>query len=258
MLYPDWTNPPEETVSTYDGQPQGGQAFPPPPSYGVPPQSQPPNVFGDAPPPPPSPGGVAPPAPAAPSGGQKKASGLVGIVVLVLIAGAVFGINWFTSRNDISKAGVGACATFDESADEPYKKADCSDAAATFVVLKIVNGDEECKDVAGAERSITKEGGGEICFGVKGVDPATSINVAQVGDCLTIVGNDAVRTACSSSDATHKVLKRLTDVSKLALKDPCEDVADYTSSYSWTWTTQGGTVNIPSMRNDVVLCLGDL
>ena len=165
------------------------------------------------------------------------------------------------NRNNIDNASVGDCATYDESADQPYEKADCADSAATYQVLKIVSGGEECKDVAGAERSITKEGGGEICFGLKGVDPATAINVAKEGDCLAVVGNDASRTDCSSADATHEVLKRLTDVPKLDLSldggGPCDDVDGATSTYSWTWTTEG-TISVPSLNHDVVLCLADL
>ncbi len=262
-------------MSTNDGQPEGGQAFPPSPTYGVPQQSQPPGgPFGKAPPPPapmgyppppapmgyvpppPGMGGAPMPAPAAPSGGKKKLSGLISVIVLVLIGGGIFAANYFTSRNDIDNAGVNDCAIYEEGADTPYKKADCSDAAATFVVLKIVNGDEECKDVAGAERSITTDGGGEICFGLKGVDPATSLNVAQEGDCLAVVGNDATRADCSSADATHKVLRRLTDVSTAAA-DPCEDLEDYTDSYSWSWVSDSGP-DLSSLRSDVLLCLTQL
>ena len=81
--------------------------------------------------------------------------------------------------------------------------------------------------------------------------------MAKEGDCLTVVGNDAIRTECTSADATHEVLKRLTDVSKISVNDPCEEVPDYTGSYSWSWTTEG-TVSIPSTTYDVVLCLSEL
>ena len=245
-------------MSTYDGQPQGGQAFPPSPTYGVPQQGQPPtNPFDKVPPTPPTlPGGIPAPAPAAPPSGKKKASGLVAIVLLVLVGGGIFAANWFTGRNDIDRASVGDCATYEKGASSPYKKADCADTAATYVVLKVVSGDEECKDVAGAERSISKDGGGESCFGLKGVDPQTSINVAKEGDCLAVVGNDAHRASCDSPDATHKVLRRLTDVSTAA-KDPCEDLQEYTDSYSWSWVSETGP-DLSSLRSDVLLCLSQL
>jgi hypothetical protein len=242
-------------LSTTDGQPQSGQAFPPQ-TYGIPQQSQPPaNPYGDVPPSSPPAGGLPDPAPAPKSGGM-KARGIASVIVLVVIGAVLFAINWFTSRDDITNASVGDCATYEEGAEEPYTKADCNDAAATFVVLKVVDGDEECKDVPGAERSISKDGGSEICFGIKGVDPNTSINVAQEGDCLAVVGNDAVRTECTSAEATHEVLRRLTDVSTAAT-DPCEDLEAYTDSYSWSWVSDTGP-DLSGLRSDVLLCLSQL
>jgi hypothetical protein len=248
-------------VSTTDGQPPGGPAyppgpaFPPGPTYGVPPQNQPPTSPFGAPPPTVS-GGAPLPAPSAPPAGGKKASGLISIVVLVLVAAGIYGVSWFTHRNDIDKAAVGDCATYDTGKDSPFAKADCSDAAATYVVLKQVGSSKECIDVAGAERSISIKGG-YFCFGLKGVDPATSINVAAVGDCLKVVGNDATRVPCTAPEATHKVLKRATDVVKSPTTDPCDSEKATDAEYGWSWHSDDG-IDLSGLKTDVVLCLAEL
>jgi hypothetical protein len=112
-------------------------------------------------------------------------------------------------------------------------------------------------DVAGAERSLSVADD-YLCFGIKGVDPQTSINVAKVGDCVNVVGDDAKRTPCSASDATHKVLKRATNVSKVpGTPDPCDGADETDSEYGWSWRSDDGP-DLSSLRTDVVLCLAEL
>jgi hypothetical protein len=169
----------------------------------------------------------------------------------------LYGINTFLKRNDIDKASVGDCVSYSAGKSDPYQLADCSSADATYVVLKIAKGGEQCKTVAGAERSKSIDGG-EVCLGLKGVDPATAINVAKLGDCIAVVGNDASRVACNSPKATHKVVKVLSNVSKVSVgKQPCDDVPEATASYGWAWQTTIGNSTISAPVYDVVLCLAD-
>jgi hypothetical protein len=179
-------------------------------------------------------------------------------VAAVALVAALFGINSFLHRNDIDKASVGDCVSYDSGRSDPYAVADCSNADAKYVVLKIVKGNEQCKTVAGAERSKTLSDG-EICLGLKGVDPNTAINVAKLGDCIEVVGDDASRVPCSDPKATHKVLKVLTNVRKTTVgAQPCDDVPKATASYGWAWSTTIGDATLSSQTYDVVLCLGDV
>jgi hypothetical protein len=192
-----------------------------------------------------------------PKKGTRLRSVLILIATLVAIA-ALYGVNAYLKRDDISKAAVGDCASYNSSKSDPYKLTDCGSADAKYVVLKIVKGGEQCRTVAGAERSTTVEAG-EVCLGLNGVDPNTAVNVAKLGDCIAVAGNDASRVPCGSPKATHKVLKVLNNVSNLngVGPDPCEDVSDATASYGWTWQTTIGGATISAPVYDVVLCLGD-
>ncbi|MGH2628340.1 MAG: LppU/SCO3897 family protein, partial [Anaerolineales bacterium] len=189
--------------------------------------------------------------------GKKKKGGFGGLIVLVLVAGAIFGGSWFLNRDNIDKAAVGDCVAVDESdTEDPFSIADCADAASSLKVLKLISGSsEKCKDVPGASQSTTGDGV-EVCMGDKDVDPATAVNAAKEGDCLAISGNDAKKVDCASPEAENKVLKRLTDVSDFEVKNACSDVKDATASYSWKWETKNSVINIPSLSTDVVLCLG--
>jgi hypothetical protein len=178
-------------------------------------------------------------------------------VLLVLTAlGCVFGVNAYLKRNDIDKAAVGDCASYDPTSKEAFQLTDCANRNAAYKVLKIAKGGEQCKTVAGAERSKAISGG-EVCLGLNGVDPNTAINVAQPGDCVSVAGDDASRVACDSPRATHKVLKVLNNVSKASAgPKPCEDVPGVVASYGWVWQTTLGDTTISAPVYDVVLCLG--
>ena len=283
-------------MSTND--PTYGQGYPPAGggSYGQPPQyPQQPGQYPPPPgqylpsgqyPPPPAPGQYQPPgqqlpgqyapptgqpAPAAPAYTvpgpppelKKKGGGRgwVSIVVIVLLLGGVYGVRWYLNRDSIDNAKAGNCVAFDESdKTDPFTIADCGNADAKYVVLKVIGSSEHCKTVAGAERSQNIDGGKQVCLGIKGADPEAAVNVAKVGDCLAVTGDDAVRVPCSNPKATHKVLKLLTDVSRGSrlpnVKGPCDDVPGVVAEYSWDWQTDGVSSSLQSLSDDVVLCLG--
>jgi hypothetical protein len=245
----------------YAPPPAPGQYAPPP----APGQYPPPAVPGQYPPPPgqyppPPPGQYPPPMPGAPTDlapkKKSKARPLIGLaVLLVIIVVAVIG-SLVLNRNSIDKASAGDCASYDSSnSDSPFKKVDCTDASAQYTVLKVIGDKDRCQDIAGAERSITS-GSNQICFGKKGVNPDTAVNVAKAGDCLSIKGDDAIRVACGTPDATHKVLKRLTNISDATVSNACDDVDGSVGAYTWSWQTEDG-LSLPSLTDDVVLCVGD-
>jgi hypothetical protein len=184
-----------------------------------------------------------PPAPARRS--RPVMIGGIGVAVLLAVVGAAVAVSRLADRNDLA---VGDCAVLEGVA---FEKADCADSAAGYVLLEIVS-DTDCVEVAGAVRSVAVDGA-EFCFGDKGVDPATAINGAREGDCVTLRGNDARRTPCTSSEATHIVRRRATDVPAVAVEQACAGVDDPDMSYGWSWSNVE-TGREPT-RYDVLLCL---
>jgi hypothetical protein len=179
---------------------------------------------------------------------------------LLLVAGAVLGAMHLLP-GAIDNAQVGDCASFDRSNPQsPYATVRCGSSAAAFVVLGVIDGEGSCRDVAGATRStISTETGGrrEVCMGPKNVDPATAVNVAQVGDCLTGATGQERRVPCDDPTATVKILKRVNDLSTLQVPTACDNVPGATSVYSWTWDSDDGTGPAQaSYQTDAVFCLG--
>jgi hypothetical protein len=256
---PPQYQPPAPPPGQYGPPPQYQPPAPPPGQYGPPPQYSPPPAGGPVPPAPlqfPGPPGPFPGAPAAKKAARRRS--ILSLVAIAALLLGLYGVNSYLKRNDIGKAAVGDCVSYTSGNSDPYKLADCSNADATYVVLKIAKGGEQCKTVAGAERSKSIDSG-EVCLGLKGVDPNTAINVAKLGDCIAVVGNDASRVACNSPKATHKVVKVLNNVSKVSVgKQPCDDVPNATASYGWAWQTTIGGSTISAPVYDVVLCLADV
>jgi hypothetical protein len=94
----------------------------------------------------------------------------------------------------------------------------------------------------------------------KDVEPATAVNVAKEGDCLSLQGSKAQRLDCAAPEARYKVLKRAIDVSNImgnGANNACASVRGTESVYSWNWESSNRTFrNIDRMSVDVVLCLG--
>jgi hypothetical protein len=202
------------------------------------------------------------PPPGAPGALQpQKKSGLTRIIVLVVIVAVGLGLTWFLNRDKVTNAKVGDCISVQGAeADAEYKIVDCTDAGATLKVLKVSDSSDDdaaCKNEAGATASY-EEGSKAVCMGDKNANPAEAVNVAKDGDCLAVEGQDAKRVACDSPGANTKVLKRLENVSTINEDKACDAVEGYTAIYTWTWKSYGGTVNLPSLTDDVVLCLGDM
>jgi hypothetical protein len=101
-----------------------------------------------------------------------------------------------------------------------------------------------------------------MCLGEKGVDPKTAVNVAKEGDCLFLEGEpysvrDPKRLDCADPEAIFRVLKRLSDVSKLGIgPGPCAAVPGTVRTYSWNWRDLDPAYPLSDLTIDVVLCLG--
>jgi hypothetical protein len=208
-----------------------------------------------------------PPAPEK-KGPQKRAErrprrwGLLLVPVVVLAVGAALA-SWFLLPSSIDNAQVGDCASFDRSNPQsPYAAVRCGSSAAAFTVLQVINGEGNCRDVAGATRSTIKTDGNnrrEVCLGPKTADPATAINVAQVGDCLTGTRGQERRVPCTDPTATLKILERFNNVSTIQVSTACNRVPNAISVYSWTWDSDDGTgPAMASYQTDAVFCLGSI
>jgi hypothetical protein len=90
------------------------------------------------------------------------------VPVVVLAVGAALA-SWFLFPSSIDNAQVGDCASFDRSNPQsPYAAVRCGSSAAAFTVLQVINGEGNCRDVAGATRSTIKTDGNnrrEVCLG---------------------------------------------------------------------------------------------
>jgi hypothetical protein len=183
-------------------------------------------------------------------------------LAVVLTTGAV-GLAVLLTPGAINNARPGDCASFDRSnPQDPYATVRCGSSAAAFTVLQVVEGEANCRDVAGATRSTTSTDGNvrrEVCMGPKDVDPASAVNVAQVGDCLTGTAGEERRVPCGDPTATAKILERFDDVSTIQVATACDQVPGANSVYSWTWDSDDGTGPAQaSYQTDAVFCLGPI
>jgi hypothetical protein len=187
---------------------------------------------------------------------------LVVPVIAVLALGTAF-VTFYVLPGSIENADVGDCASFDRShPQQPYAVVRCGSQQASLTVLDVLDGNGSCRDVAGATRSTVSTAGNnryEVCMGPKCADPATAVNVAQVGDCLTGTTGQEKRVPCTDPSARLQILKRLNHVSTTEVSTTCNGVPDATSVYSWTWDSDDGTgPAIASFQTDAVFCLGPI
>lgn len=186
---------------------------------------------------------------------------LVPLGVAVLVGVMLGGL--YLLPGSIDKAKPGDCAAFDRSrAQNPYSTVRCGSSAAAFTVLRVIDGDGTCRDVAGATRSTISTDSNirrEVCMGPRDVDPASAINVAQVGDCLTGTTGQERRVPCTDPTATVKILERINNVSNTQVNTACDEVSGADSVYSWTWDSDDGTGPAQaSYQTDAVFCLGSI
>lgn len=203
----------------YGQQPYGQQPPPPygqqqPPPYGEqqpPPYGQPSTPPHGQPaaqnyPPPPPPGAQdypPPPAPGAPpKRSNKKVFIIIGIVVVVLIAGFI--VVRALNKNAPDKANAGDCikvnSATEKSAD--VEKIDCNDKIAVFKVAKKLGNDTDQCPTPDYEK-YTQSGGGTdfaLCLMLNGKE----------GDCFANFDDPAKRARVDCSQAEVKVLKVVT------------------------------------------------
>jgi hypothetical protein len=183
------------------------------------------------------------------------------LVPILLVALGWFGLPYLHgSTTGIGAAAVGACAVDTNPARaDGVEVRDCSDPAATLVVLAQVDGAADCFTVAGVvlETSIDLPHK-RTCLGTKGADPYRSINTAAAGECLIDSGRE--RTTCTAPDAAHRILKRIDGVANAAVDAACDAVPGTESSFSRGFAEtrsvstfgSGGATDTPT---SVVFCL---
>lgn len=181
----------------------------------------------------------------------------IGPLASLLVIGALVGGAYLFSPGG---AQVGDCLRVDETDTEsPYSFGDCADPATTFTVLQLVTEQgPDCRRVPGAVRSTTQfatDETWELCLGEKGVDPSTTINVAQRGDCLTGGSGPLRRVACDDPTAAFTILERVDNVSELDEPTACDGVPSATTSYSWDWEQESGPLAGFDPAIDAVFCL---
>lgn len=181
---------------------------------------------------------------------------VVGILVALVLVGG------FTACSGPASAQAGDCVA--PADDTSYEKVDCA-GAPLKVLERIDGGDADCTTVAGVTESFT-DGDAEysLCLGPLDTDPATAINVAQVGACLTGIdarsgtaSDDVRQIDCADPSAGAQVLSRDEDVFDIGT-GPCDDVPGSTAGYSWSLNQTSSTGPVtPTINNtDVQFCLG--
>ncbi|WP_232667689.1 LppU/SCO3897 family protein [Pseudonocardia sp. TRM90224] len=178
----------------------------------------------------------------------------------IIVIGAGFVIYRFVATaNGISGAEVGACAAIvGTGSSASYEVRDCGDPQATLTVLAQLPRAGDCRTVAGAEQSTVDGRYAKLtCFGPKGVDPATSLNTAAAGECLTETG--AERRPCSDPAAAYTILKRVDAVAEDAVDRSCDGVEGATGLFpmGWTESSEVAGVEVSNGKTDyTVLCVG--
>ncbi|TWF77195.1 hypothetical protein FHX44_113100 [Pseudonocardia hierapolitana] len=167
----------------------------------------------------------------------------------------------------LAGGGLTACSTGPETGDcvekseDSYVKADC--AASTLRVLeKLDDFSGDCIAVAGVTESFSDSGSDStLCIGPRDVDPASAINVAKEGDCVTgaAANSEARKVDCADPGAETVVLRRIEDATTIAGIDQCSDVPGTSTSYSWDMVTTGdqnGLGSLDGLAADLLFCLG--
>jgi hypothetical protein len=154
----------------------------------------------------------------------------------------------------INVAQPGDCVAGVET-NSDVRTVDCADPTAESVVLERIQdastlsfGGDDCSSVPGASSSyswdmVTTSGGsmnlGAIeglsvdllfCLGPAGVDPSTSPDTAQTGDCLAVTSGDPgyAKVDCADRSATYRVVERV-DNAILGVEVACASAPDATS-----------------------------
>lgn len=180
---------------------------------------------------------------------------LLAMLPLALLASACSGL---------SSLEPGDCAKRNE--DGSFSPADCSEQGADYRVLaRIEDNTQNCYDVPGVTNRY-RSGDVDLCFGHRNVDPATAVNVAQPGDCLSEIDRTPTRPGqqsesprqtvrrvdCASSEAVYRVINRLQASNLLNFNDECADTPGTTATYTW-WLHDDEA--IAGIQNQIVFCL---
>ena len=181
---------------------------------------------------------------------------------LVVPALLVVVLAWgLTACSGPASAQTGDCV--ERSGDDSYVAVDCSTAQ-----LRVLERQEDlaadCATVAGVtEGYVDYTAGYQLCLGPLDADPATAVNVADVGDCLAgadagtgVTESDVHQVDCADPSAGAQVLSRSEDVLPIGFE--CDDVAGSTAGYSWSLdeTSTGDTPIAPLNITDILFCLG--
>jgi hypothetical protein len=152
-----------------------------------------------------------------------------------------------------SGAGIekGGCALPE---GEDYRSADCAEPGA-LRVLEVRGSADFCRDVPAV--TVVHQSWGDdrrYCMGPPDADPATAVNVAQVGDCVHVDadGQSYVRVDCANPAAQLQVLHRIEGYA-VALNNECSAVAG--TSVEYEWKVVGNGLALLSMDN-IFFCFG--
>jgi hypothetical protein len=180
---------------------------------------------------------------------------IVGVVLAVVVAAGL------AACAGPASAQTGDCVA--PTDDTSYTRVDCA-GAQLKVLERIDSTDADCAAVAGVTESFTDyDSDYSLCLGPVDTDPATAVNVAQVGACLSgidaqtgVGGADVRQVDCADPQAGAQVLSREEDA--FPIGPECGDVAGSTASYSWSLNQTSSTgLPAPSINTtDVLFCLG--
>lgn len=180
---------------------------------------------------------------------------IVGLVAVAVILPFAF----LTACAGVADLGPGDCAKRVE--DGSLAPAACDDADAEFQVLgRSEDSQRSCIDVAGATtRYRVPNEQVDLCLGPRDVDPATAVNTAQPGDCLTRLETEppegqrpphARRVDCAAPEAVFRVIARVAGDS--SRDDECAATPGAGVTYAWWIQDEPAPAD---HRDEIVLCL---
>lgn len=194
----------------------------------------------------------------------------VSLVAILLIGALLIAGWWFFMKKE--PVVVGSCleesamSEADGSSSDMPGAVDCDDEAAAYRVLAIGEepGDVECIDVPGATSVLSLMYADVSTYCLAGVDEDVdrNINDIEVGECVVMEGDTALKVDCGEPGALEVLAidpePKMIDPPAIAGQpDTCEKLgaAEYTQYYKWGLPSSG-FISVPDYQKG--LCMAEV
>jgi len=194
--------------------------------------------------------------------GRGGLSGIGLLIILAVVGAVVYGGMQWQNAHRVGNAVGGDCLAEQQNKDQPtYSRVDCGSDDARYVVRDVRADSRDCVVVPGTERTYWIEAR-SLCIGRVDVDPATTINDIQVGECV-VLAEPARKVPCGGPGSS-RVLLIAENVLKVKVQlqgnpflknGPCDGAPGTEQVYGWGLESSGA-IAITPLSWDRVLCLG--